>query len=151
MNEPHEFILTRYLCEGPEGEREGFTLGRLTLRERKLAFTVEDQDRRLEEGNGKLYGRTAIPLGRYKMTLYQSPKHGLVPLLHDVPGFTYIEMHKANDAEDLLGCVGVGDMRTMTGVRNCAPALTRIVAIMLDARSKGIDCYCTVQREDTPP
>lgn len=49
-----------------------------------------------------------IPEGTYKAELYQSPKFGLVPLLKDVPGRFYIEIHKGNLEKDSTGCILVG-------------------------------------------
>jgi len=87
-----------------------------------------------------------MPTGRYELTLYNSPKHGTVPLFNDVPGFSYCEMHKANHAEELLGCVAVGDERTSDGVRDCTPALARIVAEMRAAKIDGRKVFCTISR-----
>ena len=143
---PLVFLVLRDVCSVGCKASEGFSLGRIYADSSYIGFTLEDEDRRLEEGNEKVYGRTAIPLGRYKMSLYQSPKHGLVPLLHDVPGFTYIEIHKANEADELLGCIAVGRDRTEVGVRNCAPILNRIVAMMEQAADEGRDVFCVVDR-----
>jgi len=49
-------------------------------------YTLEDKDRKLEEGGIKITGGTAIPKGRYKVELDWSPKRkGLVPFLRNVP------------------------------------------------------------------
>ena len=52
-----------------------------------------------DEGEEKVYGETAIPYGKYKMIVNQSPKFGLSPLLLDVPHFEYIRIHSGNVAE----------------------------------------------------
>jgi hypothetical protein len=57
-----------------------------------------------------------IPAGTYKVTLYQSPEHGLVPLLNDVPGRSMIEIHEGNWESDSKGCILVGkDRRSIEG------------------------------------
>ena len=72
-------------------------------------YTMEDKDRKLEEGGVKIPGQTAIPRGRYKLELGWSPKRrGLVPFLRGVPQFTDIQVHVANTPDDVEGCVGVG-------------------------------------------
>ena len=144
---PLEFKLIREIASHPEGQ-EGYTLGRLFIDgdSEPLCYTLEDQDRYLEDGNGKIYGRSAIPTGRYRLEIYNSPKHGIVPLFKNVPGFEYIEMHKANHAEELLGCIAVGEERTEDGVRKCAPALRLIVAEMIRAKMEDRVVYCTVAR-----
>ena len=50
-----------------------------------------------------------IPAGRYRITMYESPKfHRFVPLLHDVPGHTYIEIHSGYSPADTKDCILVG-------------------------------------------
>jgi hypothetical protein len=132
-----KLFLIRDTFEVERDGREGFTLGQLfDESNRKICFTLEDQDRKLEEGNGKVYGKSAIPTGTYELELYNSPKHGLVPLLKNVPGFKYVEIHKANKAEELLGCIAVGAIRLPTGVQMCATPLQEIVEMMLKCKGK---------------
>lgn len=144
--EPLELRIVRRVLTPETESEEGFSLGRLFNGETPVCYTVEDQDRRLEEGNGKLYGRTAMPLGRYELVLYNSPKHGTVPLFKGVPGFTYTEIHKANWAKELLGCVGVGMSPTATGVANCPPALRAVVELMREAQIAERRVFCTIER-----
>lgn len=53
----------------------------------------------------------AIPQGTYKVTLYDSPIHGVVPLLQGVPGRTDIEIHEGNWEFNSKGCILVGASR----------------------------------------
>ena len=76
-----------------------------------ICHSLEDMDRGLDVSmpileitQKKVFGKTAIPYGRYEFEWYYSPKHGWVPLLFDVPGFTMIEIHAANRANELQGC-----------------------------------------------
>jgi len=72
-------------------------------------YSLEDKDRKLEEGGIKVPGKTAIARGRYKMVLaWSSKRKGLVPLLLNVPQFIAIQIHIANDPTDVEGCIGVG-------------------------------------------
>lgn len=60
-------------------------------------------------GEGKVYGQTAIPAGRYRIRMLMSPRfHREMPYLMDVPGFTGIMIHPGNKVEDTKGCVLVG-------------------------------------------
>lgn len=52
---------------------------------------------------------SCIPSGTYQVSQYASPKHGLVWQILGVPDRSNIEIHPANDINDLLGCVGVGN------------------------------------------
>lgn len=146
---PLKFLIVREVVGPPRNGREGYTLGRFFfsdgLDDPKI-FTLEDQDRRLEEGNPKIPGRSAMPLGQYELTLYESPTKGLVPLFHNVPNFTYCEIHGANKAEQLLGCVAVGMRQEIDGVSHCALALALIVTRMKAAAKANRKVLCTIAR-----
>lgn len=131
-----------------DGAVEGFCLGSVYVNGVFYGFTLEDEDRRLEEGNEKVYGRSAMPLGRFRLELYNSPKHGLVPRFMDVPGFDFTEFHGANHANQLLGCIAVGRKRTEDGVADCRPVVDALVAAMQDARAEHVGVYCTITRKD---
>lgn len=141
-----EIEVVREVFGPPLGIQEGFTLGKLFVDGLYYGFTVEDQDRYLEAGGAKVPGKTAMPTGRYLITLYNSPKHGLVPLFNDVPQFSYCEIHKANVAEELQGCIGVGKVRTARGVATCAVVLQRLVEAIQAAEDEGRACFCTIRR-----
>ena len=52
---------------------------------------------------------SCIPEGVYTARKYDSPKHGGVVLLDDVPNRTYIEIHAGNYTRQIQGCILVGD------------------------------------------
>ena len=52
---------------------------------------------------------SCIPAGEYKITKYESSKHGEVLLLKDVPNRSYIEVHAGNYTSQIEGCILVGD------------------------------------------
>jgi hypothetical protein len=82
------------------------TVGELSIDGRFYCFTLEDVVRPAGE---KIFGKTAIPAGRYRVTLHASPHFGcIVPMLLDVPGFKYILIHWGNKPEDTEGCLLVG-------------------------------------------
>lgn len=63
-----------------------------------------------DEGEGKVYGNTAIPSGCYQIRMQQSPTFKrMMPYLQDVPGFSSIMIHPGNTVEDTRGCILVGD------------------------------------------
>lgn len=62
----------------------------------------------------KVRGHTAIPCGRYRVSLYNSPSQKEeVALLADVPHFSMVEIHVGNFPKDTRGCILVGSERTI--------------------------------------
>jgi hypothetical protein len=99
---------------------ENYTIGKLSVDGVFLCETLEDCVRDLHDrnhdgdftdtGEGKVYGKTAIPYGRYEIKMIYWPKHKRqCPMLQDVPGFTGIFIHAGNTAEDSEGCILVGE------------------------------------------
>lgn len=107
-------------------KRETYTIGRLYIDGEYFCDTLEDQDRGLDQGMllpviraRKRAGATAIPTGRYRVTLgVQSPRFkskaaykfcdGYLPRLLNVIGFDGILIHIGNTAKDTEGCILVG-------------------------------------------
>lgn len=52
---------------------------------------------------------SCIPAGAYTARFYDSPKHGRVILLDNVPGRSMIEIHAGNYTRQIEGCILVGD------------------------------------------
>lgn len=124
--------------------KEEYTIGVLSLDNHKLCDTLEDKVRKLEDLNndgdftdpdeGKIYGRTAIPAGRYRMILNYSPKlKRVLPLLLNVPGFTGIRIHKLVSALGTEGCIGVGENREKGKLTNGDYYEKMIIALMCKA------------------
>jgi hypothetical protein len=125
--------------------RETYTVGRLYIDGKYFCDTLEDKDRGLRQDMPiaviratKRKGITAIPTGRYRMTLaVQSQKfskratyqfcNGYLPRLINVPGYDGVLIHIGNTARDTEGCLLVG--------RNTQ------VGKVLDSRKTFIELY----------
>ncbi len=82
----------------------------------------------------------AIPVGSYKISLYNSPVHGLVPLLHDVPGRDMIEIHEGNFEHNSKGCILVGEKRALIeGKEAIANSKKTLLALVTLIRIGGRD------------
>lgn len=89
------------------------TLGELHVDDTFECVTLEDPVRDLgPDGKGKVYGKTAIPAGTYKVVIAPSPSHQNRPYMRllDVPFFQGILIHSGNTPIDTLGCVLVGQV-----------------------------------------
>lgn len=94
-----------------------YTKSNLLLNGLLECCVLEDADRqRQADGtiiqwtpNLKILGRTAIPYGRYRITIDQSERFKrLMPHILDVPDFTSIRIHRGNTDKDTEGCLLVG-------------------------------------------
>jgi len=95
-----ELTIDRFLI----GEKR--TIGHLGIDGERLCYTLED---RVRPDGVKIPGETAIPAGRYAMTMTYSPRFKVVlPLLLNVPGFEGIRIHAGNTERDTEGCILVG-------------------------------------------
>ena len=109
--------------------KEHFTLGTLKVDGVHLCYTCEDTVR---AAGVKIYGETAIPCGTYNVVYHMSSHFKkLMPMLENVPGFTYIYMHSGNGPLDTLGCILVGNTISMDSARPLQHSRDAFAALML--------------------
>lgn len=132
-----------------------YTIGSLSINGVYECDTIEDVDRGLADSMSvdevktkKVYGRTAIPTGTYRIDMDTvSPKFkdrpwarfcgGKLPRLLDVKGYEGVLIHVGNKAEDTLGCILVGDNRIKGQVINSTAAFQELYGELLKAKVKG--------------
>lgn len=133
-------------------KKDGYTISRLFIDGERVCEALEDTDRGLRQDmpleeirKQKVYGRTAIPMGRYRVVMSFSPKFGKVlPEVLSVPGYTGIRIHSGNTAGDTAGCILPG-LNTEKGKVLQSTKYTGIVIDRINAaRSKGEDVWLKV-------
>lgn len=111
--------------------KDDYTIGKLYINDECFCDTLEDTVRVLNSKEDKVYGKTAIPAGVYKVTLSMSNKFKrILPYIHDVPYFEGIRIHSGNTANDSLGCILVGINNVVgkvTSSRNTEEKLMKIL------------------------
>lgn len=121
------------------------SMGILTIDGTHECFTLEDEDRKLEAGGEKVFAKTAIPRGHYKVELDWSPKYGRdMPHVQNVPGFTGIRIHAGNQAEDTEGCILVGRSRNENWLRDSKIAFDALLQKLNVAWAAGEEVWIEI-------
>lgn len=139
-----ELLLKRIFC----GDK--YTIGHLYINGEYFSDTLEDVDRGLTNDMSeeqikkiKVYGRTAIPTGRYKVEVTYSPKFKrYLPILLDVKGFSGIRIHSGNTHEDTLGCLLVGYNKVKGQVINSRVTSDKLTALLRNTKE---EIYITIE------
>lgn len=129
-------ITVKRIFKGPS-----YTIGKLYIDGQYFSDTIEDVVRHLpavcpdtSKGRGckckeKVYARTAIPEGTYKVTMEHSPRFKRrLPYLHDVPHFLGILIHSGNTDVDSAGCIIVGRNTVKGKVLESRVTLDKLIA-----------------------
>lgn len=119
---------------------ENYTVGDLFVDGKFFCNTLEDANRdinkngRFDNGETKVYGKTCIPFGKYRIELKMSPRFKrLLPRLLNVPSFEGVLIHRGNTVSDTSGCVLVGMNTTKGKVVNSTVYEKRLVELMKQA------------------
>lgn len=109
-------------------------------------YTLEDVDRKLSQTDDlkhiteiKVFGKTAIPYGRYEVIMTYSDRFKqTMPLLLNVTGFAGVRIHSGNTANDTEGCLLVGYAKDILHNRivNSRAAIAELYMLISEAIKK---------------
>jgi hypothetical protein len=121
------------------------TIGKLYVNGTFECYTVEDVVR---PHGVKVYGKTAIPKGRYRVVItYSNRFKVLMPLLVNVPQFEGIRIHPGNTAEDTEGCILPGKDRRPKGVGRSRLAYNALYSKIDRELKAGKDVWITITED----
>lgn len=147
---PAEIYLVRDWEIEPRNGLPGQTFGRLYIgnpASDHVCETHEGQDRRLEGGNThRQSSGTAIPCGRWRLTLHNCRQNNQVPMLNAVPGFQGAQMLKEHSHQLTPGAIVIGEHRHISGVSMSVLPFNRLVAYIRRKTMQGVPVYLNVSR-----
>lgn len=122
--------------------------------------SIEDRDRGLTQlmtasqvKNIKVYGKTCIPYGMYKVVITRSNRFSkqrkqdvFTPEILGVIGFEGIRIHPANYASQLEGCVAPGKTVLANMVGNSRTAYNEILQLINTAIKKGEEVWIDITK-----
>lgn len=122
-----------------------YTIGKVYVNGLYCCDSLEDRDR-LYFGEKKIYGETAIPVGRYKIEMSWSPKYQrMMPRLLNVPQFTGILIHSGNVPEHTAGCILMGLNKEKGKVLYSKYYADTIRDKIMDAEDRGDEIWITIK------
>lgn len=124
--------------------RSTYTIGRLYVDGNYFCDTLEDTVRDLnkngkfDNGEKKVYAKTAIPYGTYEIKWTYSPRFKkYTPQLMNVPSFAGIRIHAGNTSTDTEGCLLLGENKKVGMVLNSRATINKFYPMIKEACSKG--------------
>lgn len=136
---------------------QGATIGNMSVNGAWECFTLEPEVRQPAEiyhgpfvpamwvATWKVPHLTAIPRGRYRVTITFSPHFNrLLPLINSVPGFVGVRIHPGNKAADTEGCTLVGQTTEGNLLYKSVAAFDALFAKIQAALAAGQDVFYNV-------
>lgn len=145
-------------------KKDTYTISRLYIDGIRFYEVLEDKDRGLKQTDPiyyirskKVFGETAIPSGRYEVTLdVVSPKYaalswykslcgGRMPRLVSVPGFDGILIHPGSSALDSSGCLLIGRNTVKGRLTSSRDTFKMFYQKLFAAKKKGQKIFITIK------
>lgn len=124
--------------------RSTYTIGKLYIDGNYFCDVLEDTVRDLnkngkfDNGEKKVYAKTAIPYGTYEIKWTYSPRFKkYTPQLMNVPSFEGIRIHAGNTSADTEGCLLLGENKQVGKVINSRATINMFYKIIKQACSNG--------------
>lgn len=119
------------------------TIADLIIDNKKYGYILEDVVR--PKNAVKVYGRTAIDAGTYKVVPHNSARFKMVlPMLVIVPGYSYVLIHWGNTSEDTEGCLITGTTKLKDFVTSSKAAFNKIYPLIVAAWNKKESITLTI-------
>ncbi len=96
----------------------------------------------------KVKGETAIPQGKYRITISHSERFGRdLPMLNMVPGFAGIRIHPGNGPQDTEGCLlpGMAILPEDKGVSESRVAFKKLYDLIDESLMAGDDVFIEIR------
>ena len=130
------------------------TIGSLTIDGKFECYILEDKDRGINNTltleqimRVKVYGKTAIPYGRYEVDWTMSARFKvMMPILLNVVGWSGIRIHKGNTEIDSLGCLLCGTRKITNRITESTIATNKLYAKIEAAKKQGQRIFITIVR-----
>lgn len=127
-------------------KRDSYTIGHVYIDGTYFCDSVEDTDRGLadtmsveEITKKKVYAKTAIPTGTYKVRLSYSNRFKKMMLeVMNVKGFSGIRIHSGNTAADTEGCLILGENKVVGKVINSRDTISKFMKKVGDCKDLTI-------------
>lgn len=126
-------------------KKADYTISRFYVNGERWCECLEDTDRGLKSSMPteeikakKVYGKTAIPSGKYMVTFTYSPKfRKYLPLVNDVKCFSGIRIHAGNTNKDTEGCILLGKNSKVGMVTNSTYWTDKLIGAIKNAVDHG--------------
>ena len=135
------------------------TIGELFIDDKLISNTLEDVVRQLPETcpntpkginckcAEKVYGKTAIPAGTYKVILsYSNRFKRILPEICNVPHFLGIRIHGGNKSSNTEGCIlpGTWNGKDKDWISNSTIAFNKIMGLLQEATNRKEEINITI-------
>lgn len=124
-----------------------YTIGELYIDGVFISHTLEDKVRILNSYEDKVYGETAIPIGRYKVVLsYSNRFKKVLPEILNVEFFKGIRIHEGNHKDSTAGCILVGECKDLEEgfIYNSKKTMKKLMSILKQANDKNEEIFINI-------